>query len=350
MRIGIPKEIKTRETRVALTPAAVAQLVQAGHTLMLQSRVGQASGYSDEQYQQAGAQISRQAADVYQFAELLVKVKEPIGQELEMLQAEQILFSFLHLDALPELTTRLCEIGLSAIGFETLQDHGMLPILQPMSQIAGKLALQLGSCWLHSSDDGKGLLLGGLAGVERGRVVVLGGGNAGGAAAELAARMGTEVTVFDNNPLALQRMQQLGDNVSALFAEPQAINETLAQADLLIGAVLRAGAKAPHLVNEAQIKQMQPGTVVIDIAIDQGGCIETVRPTDYEQPTYRLHDVIHAGITNLPAAVGRSASAALSARLLPYVLNIAAGEWEQNSIIRQAINVQSGRIVHPALQ
>jgi len=181
-------------------------------------------------------------------------------------------------------------------------------------------------------------------------VLVLGGGNAGGAAVELAARMGAEVTVFDKNPLALERMRQLGDNVSALFAEPQALSEELKQTDLLIGAVLRTGAKAPHLVNEAQIKHMQAGSVVIDIAIDQGGCIETIRPTDYEQPHYRLHDVIHAGITNLPAAVGRTASAALSARVLPYVLMIAGEQWSQNSIISQAVNVQSGRIVHPALQ
>jgi alanine dehydrogenase len=333
-----------------LVPEACGELVRAGHRVAVEQGAGMASGFPDRAYRDQGVEMLADAAAVYDFAELLVKVKEPVGPELDMLQARHLLFCFLHLAALPELQQRLLEIGLTAVAFETLADAGGLPILAPMSDIAGRLAVQIGSNLLQRPQGGKGLLLGGLPGVPRGRVVILGAGQAGGNAALVAADLGAEVTIFDKRRERLEAMRALGPNVTALYAYQDSMDRAIATADLLIGAVLIPGARAPRLVSAAQVAGMQPGSVVVDISVDQGGCIETTRPTTYADPTYQVGGVTHLCVTNMPGAVPRSASQALSAAILPYLLPLAAGELESNGVLRAGINVKAGALVHPALQ
>lgn len=351
MRIGIVKEIKTLEGRVALIPAAASELVRAGHQVYLQTQAGLLSGYSDQAYRDAGVQIIDDIASLYAQSELIVKVKEPQAEELGYFTDQHLLFSYLHLAAETELMKRLLEIGLTSIAFETVQlDNGELPLLAPMSNIAGRLAVQIGSNLLHAPNGGKGLLLGGLPAAERGQVVVIGGGVAGGNAALLAAGMGASVCVFDRNPKKLERMRAFGNNVTALYPYQDLLAEHVAQADLLIGAVLVTGEKAPHVVNRAMVKSMQPGSVVMDISVDQGGCVETTRPTNYADPTYVVDEVLHFAVTNMPGAVPRSASQVLSASILPYVLELAAEPWQKNPVLARGVNTHKGEIVHPALQ
>lgn len=349
MRIGIPKEIKPREGRVALIPAACAQLIQHGHDVFVQTQAGVMSGYSDTDYQTVGVTIVPDAAAVYGQAQLLVKVKEPQLPELELLRPDHLLFSYLHLAAAPELLRALREIGLTAVAFETVQEGRKLPLLAPMSDIAGRLAVQIGATLLHQPQGGRGVLLGGLPCAERGHVVILGAGVAGGNAALMAQAIGAEVTVFDPNRDKLSAMRALGPNVTALHPYPFAIEEHLRRADLLVGAVLIPGAKAPHLVTADMVRQMQAGSVIIDISVDQGGCIETTHPTDYNQPTFVWEGVVHFGVTNMPGAVPRSASQALSAALVPYILRLTQSDWETGRELAAGINVQAGKVVHPAL-
>lgn len=349
MKIGIPTEIKPKEGRVGLVPQAAGELVRAGHQVYVQSGAGIASGFSDEQFVQQGVQILPDAAALYGQAELIVKVKEPYGSELDLLQSRHLVFSYLHLAALPELTRKLCEIGLTGVGFETVVEHGGLPLLAPMSDIAGRIAVQAGTHYLHRSLGGKGVLLGGLPSVGRGHVVVIGAGNAGGNSARMAAALGAKVTVFDKNPARLAEMHQLGANVSALYPFASALSEAVAQADLLIGAVLVPGAKAPHLVSREQVASMEPGSVIVDIAVDQGGCLETTRPTTYEDPVYVEQGVLHFAVTNMPGAVPKTSSLALSAALVPYVLRLAKSDWRNDLALVGGINVDAGRVVHPAL-
>jgi alanine dehydrogenase len=289
------------------------------------------------------------AAALYGEAELVVKVKEPVEPELGLLRPDHLLFSFLHLAAEPTLTRRLLDIGLTAVAFETVQESGQLPVLAPMSNIAGRLAVQVGNTFLHRPRGGKGKLLGGLAGTERGRVVILGAGNAGGNAARMAAAMGAEVTVFDKDMQRLDAMRQLGHNVTALYAYREQMDQAISRADLLIGAILTPGAAAEHLVNADLVASMEEGSVIVDIAVDQGGCVETTRPTTWEEPTFSHSGVTHFGVTNMPGAVPRTASQALSAVLIPYVRQLASDGWETNPALKAGINVQAGRIVHPAL-
>ncbi len=350
MQIGVPKEIKPLEGRIALVPAATAELVRKGHSVRVQAGAGKASGYDDDAYSQAGADIVDSAAAVYE-AELIVKVKEPVEADLVLLRDDHLLFSFLHLAAEPALTARLCDIGLTAVAFETVQlSSGGLPLLAPMSDIAGRLSAQIGANLLHRQNGGKGLLLGGLPGTPRGRVVILGAGTAGTGAAIMAAAMGSEVVVFDRNPDKLARMRALGDNVTGLYSYADYIVEQVAQADLLVGAVLVTGERAPHLVSAADVANMQAGSVIIDISVDQGGCIETTRPTDYRQPTFVEHGVIHFGVTNMPGAVPRTASQALSAAIMPWVEKLTHSDWRRASPeLSAAVNVDAGNIVYPAL-
>ncbi len=349
MRIGVPREIKPLEGRVGLVPEACADLVQAGHQLFLEAGAGNASGFPDDRYQSVGVEIVPDAAALYGETELVVKVKEPVGPELDLLRSDHLLFSFLHLAAEPALTHRLQDIGLTAVAFETVQESGRLPVLAPMSNIAGRLAVQVGNTFLHRPRGGKGLLLGGLAGTGRGRVVILGAGNAGGHAARMAAAMGAEVTVFDNNMERLDVMRQLGHNVTALYAYREQMNEAISQADLLIGAILTPGAAAEHLVNADLVASMEEGSVIVDIAVDQGGCVETTRPTTWEEPSFVHSGVIHFGVTNMPGAVPKTASQALSAALIPYVKILAAKDWKANPALTAGINVEAGKIMHPAL-
>ncbi len=350
MRIGIPREIKPLEGRVGLIPAAAAELVKQGHELFIEQRAGELSGYDDAQYSALGIGLKPDAASLYKSVEMIIKVKEPVEPEIKLLRKDHLLFSFLHLAAEPVLTQKLLDIGLTAVAFETVEDDRQLPLLAPMSDIAGRLATQIGTTLLHQPSGGKGVLLGGLPAAPRGRVVVLGGGVAGGGAATLAAAMGAEVVVFDKERAKLAQMRALGANVTALYGYSDLIAEEIARADLLIGAVLIPGAKAPHLVSADVVKTMARGSVIIDIAVDQGGCIETTRPTNYQSPTFEWEGVVHFCVTNMPGAVPRSASQALSAALLPYLMRLANGELEQHASLQAGINVQAGELIHPALR
>jgi len=350
MKIGIPKEIKVLEGRVALIPEAAGELVKQGHAVAVEQNAGVLSGYTDEHYRKVGVDILPDAKSLYAFAEMIVKVKEPQPAEFELLRADQILFSYLHLAAEPALTEALQKIGITAIGFETVEHNRALPLLAPMSDIAGRLSVQIGSNLLQGPNGGRGVLLGGLPAAERGKVVILGGGIAGGSAAIMASAMGAEVTVFDPSRDKLAALRALGHNVTGLHPFAHAIEEHVKQADLLVGAVLITGQRAPHLVDADLVRQMKPGSVIIDISVDQGGCIETTKPTNYENPTFVWEGVVHFGVTNMPGAVPRSASQALSAALLPYTLHLSEAGWEKMPDLASGVNVKGGRIIHPALK
>lgn len=350
MKIGIPKEIKILEGRVGLIPAACAELIQNRHEVFVQSNAGVLSGYTDKDYTDAGVQITNDARATYESAQLIVKVKEPIQADLQHLRADHILFSYLHLAAEPELLIQLQSIGLTAIAFETVQSGRYLPLLAPMSDIAGRLSVQIGSNLLQQPQGGRGLLLGGLPAAERGHVVVLGAGVAGSNAAEVAQNLGANVTVFDPNRDKLVAVRALGPNVTGLHPYKYEIEEHVRTADLLIGAVLIPGAKAPHLVSAELVKTMKPGSVIIDISVDQGGCIETTRPTNYENPTFIWEGIVHFGVTNMPGAVPRSASQALSAALVPYILRLCQPDWEHSEDLAAGVNVKAGKVLHPALR
>ncbi len=351
MRICIPREIKIKEGRVALIPNAAAELVKDGHEVYIEKNAGKLSGYSDALYLQNGVKICPNADELYDRAELLVKVKEPLPEEVERLRAEHVLFSYLHLAAAPELLSALCSVGLTAIAFETVADeHGKLPLLTPMSDIAGRLSVQIGSNLLHHHHQGRGILLGGLPAAERGKVVILGAGVAGGNATRIAAGLGAEVVVFDKNRDRLEDMRAIGDNVTSLYPFSDSIKDYVQQADLVVGAVLIPGAKAPHLVDADLVKLMNPGSVLVDISVDQGGCIETIHPTSYDEPTYIWEGVIHFGVTNMPGAVPRTASQALSAAILPYIQKLTDKNWQNDVYLKAAINVAQGDILYPTLK
>lgn len=348
MRIGVPREVKPWEARVALVPHAVAALVQAGHEVFFQAGAGQGSGFADEEYTVHGAKIVADASALYKAAQLIVKVKEPIEAEYGLLRPEHVLFSYLHLAANRRLTEALQKAHVTAVAFETVVQEGALPLLAPMSAIAGRLAVQIGANLLHAPTGGRGVLLGGLAGTERGQVVVIGAGEAGGQAVKLAAAFGARVTVFDKLPVRLSAMADVGPNVTALPAYEEAIAQAVRSADLVIGAVLITGARAPHVVTRSMVAGMRRGSVIMDIAIDQGGCVETMRPTDYGSPTYVDQGVVHFGVTNMPGAVPRTASQALSAILLPYV-QVLASVGVDDQRLTGGLNVCAGRITHEAV-
>jgi alanine dehydrogenase len=287
---------------------------------------------------------------LFEAVQMIVKVKEPQPVEWPMLRADHLLFCYLHLAAEPALLDALRQIGLTAVAFETVEEGGRLPLLAPMSDIAGRIATQTGANLLHRPQGGKGILLGGLPAAERGRVVVLGAGVAGGNAAALAAGMGALVTVFDHDRDRLAAMRALGPNVTALYPFQDAVDHAATEADLLIGAVLVTGARAPHVVSAEVVKRMAPGSVIVDISVDQGGCIETTQPTTWAAPTFTWEGVVHFGVTNMPGAVPRTASQAMSAALIPYALRLAQPGWEQFPPLARGVNVRAGEVVHPALR
>lgn len=351
MKIGIPKEVKILEGRVALVPAAVGELVQSGHEVFVEQGAGIISGFSDDQYRAAGATVVADAKTLYGTAKLVVKVKEPQPAEVALLRADHLLFSYLHLAAEPKLTQELLRIGLTAVAFETVQETDMsLPLLAPMSDIAGRIATQVGTHYLHRPMGGKGILLGGLPAAERGRVVVVGAGVAGGNAARVAAGLGAEVIVFDRNRTKLAQMRDLGPNVTTLFAYDDAIKSAVLQADLVIGAVLITGERAPHIISAQTVRQMQRGSVIVDISVDQGGCIETTRPTTYDNPTYVWEGVTHFCVTNMPGAVPKTSTQAICAAILPYLQKLAQPTWRQDAALAAGINVEGGKVVHPGLK
>lgn len=340
MKIAIPAEVKVQEKRVALVPQACAQLIQQGHQVYLQQGAGIACGYPDALYEQYGVIICSTAESLYAAAELILKVKEPQPEEWKFLRPEHLLFCYLHLAAEQDLLHYLKRAELTAVGFESVIDQGQLPLLKPMSIIAGKLAIHAGSQLLQHQ---KGILLGGLASTQRGHVVVLGAGNAGLAATELAASLGAQVSVFDLDYQRLQQARLLGHHVSSFYPYAEAIAEKVKYADLIIGAVLVPNKKAPVVVSEKMVSQMQANSVIVDIAVDQGGCIETTRATNYDAPSYRFNDVIHYAVTNMPAAVANTASQALSASILPYVSRLATKNWREDKVLVSAINVDKGQ-------
>lgn len=350
MRIGIPRETKTLEGRVALVPAAAADLVRRGHEVWVETQAGVKSGFSDAQYEALGVKIAPDAASLYEKGELIVKVKEPIAGDLQHLRRDHLLFCYLHLAAEPELTRRLVDIGLTGVAFETVElENGDLPLLAPMSIVAGRIGVQVGTHLLHAPMGGKGKLLGGLPSTERGKVVVFGAGAAGGNSAELAASGGANVVVFEKRQDRLAQMMALGANVTALYPYEDVVARELATADLVVGAVLVTGAKAPHVVTREMVSSMQKGSVLVDISVDQGGCFQTTRPTTWAEPTYDVDGVTHFAVTNMPGAVPQTSSQAICAAILPWVQKLADGGWRDNPALVRGINVEGGRLVHPAL-
>ena len=351
MRIGVPKETKTLEGRVALVPAAAGDLVKRGHEVWIERDAGVKSGFADGDYTKLGVKIAPDAGALYEKGELIVKVKEPIDGDLALLRKDHLLFCYLHLAPLPDLTRRLLDIGLTGIAFETVElDNGELPLLAPMSVIAGKIAVQVGTHYLHQPMGGKGKLLGGLPSTERGKVVVFGAGQAGGASAALAAAGGSNVVVFEKRQDRMDEMMRLGNNVTALYPYDDVVAREVATADLVIGAVLVTGAVAPHVVTRQMMEDMEDGSVLVDISIDQGGCFETSRPTTWKEPTYTEEGVIHFCVTNMPGAVPQTSSQAICAAILPWVNKLASGDWRDNQALVRGINVEGGKLVHPALQ
>ncbi len=351
--IGVPKEIKDQEFRVGMTPSAAANLVQQGHTVRVETGAGVGSGFSDQEYLSAGAEIvpSPQIA----FAQdLVVKVKEPQPSEYSLLSANSILFTYLHLAADRQMTEALMRSQACCIGYETVQtETGQLPLLAPMSLIAGRLATQYGAHFLTKQQGGRGVLLGGIGGVSAGHVVILGGGVVGTEAAKVALGMGARVTLLDVN---LQRLNELSTilqgKAELLYSQPATIATAVSQADLLIGAVLVTGAKAPILVTPQLIEEMPQGAVVIDVAVDQGGCIATSKVTSHAQPTYFYNGILHCGIPNLPGAVPRTATQALVNATLPYVSALA--KWGREALLKdqalaKGLNIDQGKLVHPAV-
>jgi alanine dehydrogenase len=350
MRIGVPRELKAHEGRVALIPAACGELLRNGNEVYLEHDAGLKSGFSDEAYRAVGARICADAAELYARTELVVKVKEPIEPDLAHLRADHLLFCFLHLAANRELAKRLRDIGLTAVAFETVQVGSTLPLLAPMSDIAGRLSVQVAAHLLHQPQGGLGTMLGGLPATERGHVVVLGAGVAGGAAAAMAAALGANVTVFDVQRDKLARMRELGPNVTALYAFRHDIEAALETADVLVGAVLAPGKRAPRLVTRAMVMGMRDGSVITDISVDQGGCVETTRPTTYADPVYREEGVLHFTVTNMPGAVPRTASRALSASLIGYVTRLTQPGWDTDPALDAGINVRGGRFENPVIR
>jgi alanine dehydrogenase len=354
MEIGVPKETKDQEFRVGLSPSSVRVLSEAGHAVFVETNAGTGAGFTDEDYQQAGAQTVSKAAEAWN-RELVVKVKEPLKPEYQFLQKGQLLFTYLHLAADRALTEHLIDCGVSAIAYETVElSEGKLPLLAPMSIIAGRLSVQFGARFLERQQGGRGVLLGGVPGVRPGKVVILGGGVVGTEAARIAVGMGAQVQILDVNVDRLAYLETLfGSRVELLYSNSAQIDAAVSNADLLIGAVLVLGRRAPILVPRSLVQKMRPGSVIIDVAVDQGGCIETLRPTSHTNPTYIEEGVVHVGIPNMPGAVPWTATQALNNSTLPYVLKLANHGMEALEIdpaLAKGLNVGKHRLVHPAVR
>ncbi|MCP3105401.1 alanine dehydrogenase [Myxococcus sp. K15C18031901] len=356
MIVGVPKEIKTREYRVGMVPAGVRALTSAGHTVLVETNAGVGSGIPDSEYQRVGAQIVATADEVWKRAEMVVKVKEPIAPEYERIQPGQIIYTYFHLAGVdPELTKTLVKKKAAAVAYETLQlDDGSLPLLKPMSEVAGKMAIQVGAACLEKAHGGKGILLGGVPGVRRGRVVVIGGGVVGLCAAKVAVGMGAEVTILDVN---LERLTYLDDvflgRVSVLASDTESIAHSVREADLVVGAVLIPGGKAPKLVSESLISEMTKGSVVVDVAVDQGGCIETCKPTTHDNPTFEVHGVVHYCVANMPGAVPQTSTYALTNTTRPYSRKIAdmglVEAVKSDRALARAMNTYNGHVTYEAV-
>ena len=354
MRIGVPQESKVMEYRVGMIPDSVTTLTRKGHEVWIQAGAGQGSGFSDEDFERAGAKIvDREKA--WSETELVVKVKEPNTDEVSLMHSGQVLFTYLHLAANRELAESLCKANVNSIAYETIQNpDGSFPVLAPMSEVAGRLATQIGVGLLQKDRGGKGILLGGVPGVARGQVVVIGAGTVGINAARVAHALGAEVNVFD---IDLKRLTYIYDifhgEISTLYADTANIERSVAQADLVVGAVYVNGRRAPTLVTDAMVQKMTPGSVIVDVAVDQGGCVETIHPTTHADPTYLVHEVIHYGVANMPGAVPQTSTRALTNTTLPFIEQIATKGAEtaiqESPALALGANVWSGEIVHPGV-
>lgn len=354
MEIGVPKETKDQEFRVGLSPNSVRVLSEAGHQVFVELGAGNGAGFTDENYQQAGAQIVTQAADAWN-RELVVKVKEPLKSEYQFLQKGQILFTYLHLAADRPLTEHLIDCGVSAIAYETVElPDRRLPLLTPMSIIAGRLSVQFGARFLERQHGGRGVLLGGVPGVRPGNVVIIGGGIVGTEAARIAVGMGARVQIIDINVERLTYLETIfGSRVELLYSNSAQIEAAVKDADLLIGAVLVPGHRAPILIPRSLVQQMHPGSVIVDVAVDQGGCVETLRPTSHTHPIYTEEEVVHYGVPNMPGAVPWTATQALNNSTLPYVLKLAnqgMKALDSNPALAKGVNVQNYQLIHPAVR
>ena len=355
MRIGTPKEIKVHEYRVGLTPAGVRELVALGHEVLIESGAGQGIGIDDEAYRKLGARIAANAEAVFAEAELIVKVKEPQPRECALLREGQALFTYLHLAPDPQQARALIESGCIAIAYETVTDiHGGLPLLAPMSEVAGRMAIQAGAHTLEKAQGGIGVLLGGVPGVAPAEVVILGGGVVGYNAARIAVGMGASVTVLDRSLARLKQLDEIFDGrLRTLYSTRDAIEQMTMRADLVVGAVLIPGAAAPRLVTREHLRNMKRGAVIVDVAIDQGGCFETSRPTTHDAPTYVEEGVVHYCVANMPGAVARTSTFALTNATLPFVIALAEKGFDralkEDAHLREGLNVHRGRVTHAAV-
>lgn len=355
MRIGVPREIKILEYRVGMVPAGVRELVHDGHEVIVETNAGAGIGMTDADYEAAGAKVVSTAKEVFAEAELIVKVKEPQLEECGMLRPEQVLFTYLHLAADPAQAEALVKSGATAIAYETVTaKDGSLPLLTPMSEVAGRLSIQAGAYALQKANGGSGVLLGGVPGVAPGKVLVVGGGVAGTNAAEMAVGLGAQVTILDRSVPRLREISDIyGGRVRTEYSTKHAMDLLTKDADLIVGAVLIAGAAAPKLVTAEHVKQMKPGSVLVDISIDQGGCFETSRPTTHAEPTYVVDEVVHYCVTNMPGAVPRTSTFALTNVTLPFVKNLANLGWRealrQDNHLAQGLNVHAGHVNYEAV-
>ena len=355
MIVGIPKEIKNNENRVSLTPSGARELVQRGHTVYVQHTAGINSGFTDEDYEKAGAHILPSIEDVYGTAEMIIKVKEPIESEYGLVREGQLVFTYFHFACDQQLTEAMIKSKSVCMAYETVVDRqGALPLLIPMSEVAGRMSVQEGARFLEKPQGGKGILLGGVPGVKPAKVLVLGGGVVGTNAALMAAGLGADVTICD---ISLPRLRQLNEfmpkNVKTLFSSAHNIEQELATTDLVIGAVLIPGAKAPHLITRPMLKLMKKGSVLVDVAIDQGGCFETSHPTTHAEPTYEVDGIIHYCVANIPGAVSATSTLALTNATLPYVVQLANRGWQkacsEDEALYKGLNIVDGKIIYPAV-
>lgn len=355
MIIGVPKEIKNNENRVALTPAGVLELVKNGHKVYVQTKAGEGSGFLDALYSEAGATILNSIEETYDIAEMIIKVKEPIEQEYSLIKPNQLLFTYFHFASYRPLTEAMVERKAICLAYETVEKQDRsLPLLIPMSEVAGRMAIQQGAKYLEKPAKGRGVLLGGVPGVPPGKVLILGGGVVGTQAAKMAAGLGAQVTIMDVN---LQRLRYLNDvmpaNVITLISHETNIRELIRTHDLIVGAVLIPGAKAPHLITRDMLKDMRPGTVVVDVAVDQGGCIETCKPTTHQDPVYIIDEVVHYCVANMPGAVPYTSTLALTNATLPYAIQLANKGWKKacqdNLELKLGLNIINGDIVYKSV-
>ena len=355
MKIGVPKEIKTNENRIALVPAGAEQLVAGGHSVLVESGAGLGSGFTDEMYTEVGAKIAPDAATVWRDSEMIMKVKEPIEPEWKHMRRGQVVFTYFHFAADERLTRAHMDTGAICIAYETVElPTRELPLLTPMSEVAGRMAVQEGAKYLEKLYGGRGVLLGGVPGVAPAKVVILGGGIVGINAAKMAAGMGAKVTILD---LSLERLRYLSDvmpaNVVLIHSNRRNIVSEIETADLVVGAVLIPGAKAPKLVRREDLSRMQPGSVIVDVAIDQGGCVETMKPTTHENPTYVVDGVIHYGVANMPGGVPRTSTLALTNATLPYATQLANKGWKKalrdNAALLKGLNIAEGKVTYQAV-